>query len=176
MPVYSFNEILEPNKKQTQLDTVVTVENCYYYMSLLCSFYELERSMTSRAFSLFLAAAEKRYIEFMCSCHTENSWDGISHVPLYIAYAWHAHLLSPFRYYEDVGCGSNGPSEHLKLTDNFPLKEMHLKRTRDKPGDARLAYIAKQFSGAQSPTPAEKGYRSPYLRCNSCSEKLFFNS
>ncbi|KAI8148014.1 hypothetical protein BJV82DRAFT_314438 [Fennellomyces sp. T-0311] len=106
MDYIKFQNYLKKKKNSVQLDTVVTVENCYYYMSLLEHFDELERTMLPdyNQFAHFLVVAEKRYLDFLRLSHTKNEWNHFKHVPIDIAYVWHAHLLSPYRYYEDVGC------------------------------------------------------------------------
>ncbi|KAI9493998.1 hypothetical protein BDB00DRAFT_928496 [Zychaea mexicana] len=136
MPYNRFSGKVFPAKDGPQLDNVVTVENYLYYLSLLESFYELEQSMSPEIFKIFMVAAEKRYLEFLLTCYNGNvnRWDSNKPVPLDVAYAWHAHLLSPFRYYEDIACDSENDTIQLQLVENFPLKAMHKQRRRDKLG------------------------------------------
>ncbi|KAI9499098.1 hypothetical protein BDB00DRAFT_924863 [Zychaea mexicana] len=139
------------------LDGVVSVENCFYYMSLLESFYEVEQSMGAELFKLYIVAAERRYLEFVRNCgnNTLQKWDQEQPVPLDIAYAWHAHLLSPYRYMEDICCKKEGIHRrkndkpviflsNLSWKQYFPLKAMHDQRT-GKRHSARWYSTAKFF-------------------------------
>ncbi|KAI9274817.1 hypothetical protein BDA99DRAFT_249500 [Phascolomyces articulosus] len=108
-----------------RLDSVVNVENCYYYMSLLEEFYNVEQSMSDELFKLYIIAAERRYLEFIRYCGTGNylqHWSGGRPVPIDIAYAWHAHLLAPYHYKEDILCDS--ANVELPWKSNFPLEAM----------------------------------------------------
>ncbi|KAI8141552.1 hypothetical protein BJV82DRAFT_618215 [Fennellomyces sp. T-0311] len=114
-------------------DDVVTAENCYYYLSLLESFYELEQSMSPELFKRYIVAAERRYLEFMTK--VDNWYEGSEALPLDIAYAWHAHLLSPFRYCEDHNLAAETYSSlKLPFMKHFPLKQMHFQRVKKSQG------------------------------------------
>lgn len=53
-----------PVRDNPQFDTIVTSENCFYYLSLLEQFYQIEQSMSSELFDRYIVAAEKRYLYF----------------------------------------------------------------------------------------------------------------
>ncbi|KAI9274814.1 hypothetical protein BDA99DRAFT_249459 [Phascolomyces articulosus] len=105
------------------VDNVVTVENCYYYMSLLESFYKVERSLGPELFKLYIIAAERRYLEFLRNLSNSSlPWQNYDKpVSLDIAYAWHAHMLAPYQYKEDIDGGIN---IQLAWTKDFPLRAM----------------------------------------------------
>ncbi|KAG2223651.1 hypothetical protein INT45_010010 [Circinella minor] len=114
-----------------RLDTIVTVENCYYYMSLLESFYNIEQSLGPELFKLYVIAAERRYLEFIRIVgkrDTLERWNSSKQVPLDIAYAWHAHLMAPYQYKDDICPDSNFAP---LWSQPFPLQPMH-KQRRDK--------------------------------------------
>ncbi|KAI8141554.1 hypothetical protein BJV82DRAFT_168881 [Fennellomyces sp. T-0311] len=203
MPHDRFLGEFEPVKNSPQFDNVVTAENCYYYLSLLESFYEVEQSMSPELFKRYVVAAEKRYLEFMQNYNTFGLYDPL---PLDIAYAWHAHMLSPFRYYDDLNSNYNYGSIKLSIGRQFPLKAMHLQRRRkslgvkdnDKERCRRLGIYpwdldvnelrhatfedeAKRFnpyylpSGENVPAYIQRRF-GMYIPCASCGTELFFGS
>ena len=86
----------------------VTVDNCFYYLSLLESFYEIEQSLGPKLFRLYVIAAERRYIEFLrtCSMGSNNfyNWDDRDPVPLgnndivYLIYFYYDVVLNKDKY------------------------------------------------------------------------------
>jgi hypothetical protein len=47
------------------IDRVVTVANCWYYLSLLERFVDITQSMTEDVLKMFLVRAEYRYFQFV---------------------------------------------------------------------------------------------------------------
>ncbi|KAI8140519.1 hypothetical protein BJV82DRAFT_671595 [Fennellomyces sp. T-0311] len=106
------------------LGEVVTIENCFYYLSLMERFLRYKDSFDSERLKAMLARSELRYIKWRDIIETSPK---DSHIfesfvpPLDVAYMWHAHMLSPFRYFEDaIRLGQ------MKMyKKNFPLAALH---------------------------------------------------
>ncbi|KAI8336941.1 hypothetical protein BC941DRAFT_42749 [Chlamydoabsidia padenii] len=80
------------------LDTVVTVKNCIYYLSLLEQFSQLLTKFRDHL-DAFHVRAEIRYECWLISRGHRTTNDVAP--PLDVAYIHHAHLLNPHRYLED---------------------------------------------------------------------------
>jgi hypothetical protein len=104
------------------LDGVVTVANCWYYLSLLERFVEITQSMEEDLLKMYLVRAEYRYFQWISAKEyrkpefaippvgKRNNFT-ISELILVskstllfsdVAFFWQAHLLSPVRYQEDT--------------------------------------------------------------------------
>lgn len=77
----------------------VTIANCFFYLSLLEQFEELEKKFKDHL-DLFYARAEKRYeIWYQASARRKNNDPIIP--PIDVCYMLHTHMLQPHRFYED---------------------------------------------------------------------------
>ncbi|KAI9499092.1 hypothetical protein BDB00DRAFT_867160 [Zychaea mexicana] len=189
-----------------ELDKVVSVENCLYYMSLLQSFYEVEQSLEPEIFKLYVVAAERRYLEFIRQRQMDTTRVFIRDqpIPLDIAYAWHAHLLSPYRYRDDIEYRnySNHVFKDLKWEHNFPLKAMYeakksklynyrtplddffvyprnLDRTYLKQTRVDRIKAQNYYSSSTDIRGADEishARQALYIRCASCSTKIYVQS
>ncbi|KAI9322856.1 hypothetical protein BX666DRAFT_663861 [Dichotomocladium elegans] len=122
MSIRSSIDPKEYNKNSPTLDTVVTGESCFYYISLLKTFHDLRKSMTNDEYIIFVYAAVWRYTEFLFNTRPDAYTNSMA-LPLDIAYVWHAHMLNPFQYYEDI---AKQPSREcsIGIHFDFPLKAM----------------------------------------------------
>ena len=80
-----YKALAKARASQLRLGTLVTVENCYYYMSLLENFYNIEQSLGPELFKLYIVAAERRYLDFMRIVgkrDTLERWDSNKPLPL----------------------------------------------------------------------------------------------
>ncbi|CAO3631317.1 unnamed protein product [Cunninghamella blakesleeana] len=103
--------------QEATLNKEVNVNNCYYYLSLIERFWHYMNTMNKQEQQLYLARAEYRYELWVKKFHYN-----MLAPPLDIAYVWHAHLLSPFRYYEDIAVRLGNSSMY---NAPFPLKDIH---------------------------------------------------
>ncbi|KAI9274812.1 hypothetical protein BDA99DRAFT_498657 [Phascolomyces articulosus] len=201
------NENNQMMSNNLQLDKVVTVENCFYYMSLIESFYEVEQSLGPQLFKLFIIAGERRYLDMLHNVSKGKhilEWDDKKPVPLDVAYAWHAHLLAPYQYREDV-CYDN----RIKLpwAQHFPLKAMHEQRINGKTSQLhphwtscfyvypfQLTKVELAQTTPLNNNPGDKNKvtrfnnindslegeiherRALYISCASCNSKIYFNN
>ncbi|CAO3651116.1 unnamed protein product [Cunninghamella blakesleeana] len=78
---------------------IVTVEKCIYYLSLVEQFSNLRQTFKDDL-DTFHARAEMRY-EYWIDGLKKKIPPSYVAPPIDVAYIWHAHLVSPFRYYED---------------------------------------------------------------------------
>ncbi|KAI9250523.1 hypothetical protein BDA99DRAFT_209677 [Phascolomyces articulosus] len=87
-----------------KLNNVVTVEHCHYYLSLMEQFLLYKEKFDPFHLKILLARAERRYIQWRHIIQSSFSRSGYKPFvpPLDVAYLWHAHMLSPFRYFEDA--------------------------------------------------------------------------
>ena len=58
-----------------RLDYVVDMGNCYYYMFLLESFYNINFFLGPEHFKLYILAAERRCLEFIRTVGKENTFE-----------------------------------------------------------------------------------------------------
>ncbi|KAI9253051.1 hypothetical protein EDC94DRAFT_268230 [Helicostylum pulchrum] len=99
-------------------NSVVTVPNCWYYLSMLERFVDITSSMPQDILKMYLVRAEYRYFKWMYKTKKHRS---VKHSipPIDVAFFWQAHLLSPVRYQEDI----------MRMepfnTARVPLKEIH---------------------------------------------------
>ena len=55
------------------MDRVVTVENCWYYLSLLERFVDITTEMNEEDLKLYLVRAEYRYFQWIAKCSENNA-------------------------------------------------------------------------------------------------------
>ncbi|KAL9555736.1 hypothetical protein MBANPS3_002233 [Mucor bainieri] len=103
-------------------DKVVTVSNCYYYLSLLERFVETTKDMSEDVLKLYLVRAEYRYYKWAYSREADFGSMKNAIPPIDIAFFWQAHMLSPLRFFEDSI--RNTQWSKYKNT-RLPLKEIH---------------------------------------------------
>ncbi|CAO0796540.1 unnamed protein product [Mucor circinelloides] len=70
------------------------IENSFYYLSFLERYIEETKTIPPDLRKVYLVRAEYRYIKWL------NKYADLT-PPTDIAFTWHAHLLSPRRYFED---------------------------------------------------------------------------
>ncbi|ORZ17882.1 hypothetical protein BCR42DRAFT_412704 [Absidia repens] len=164
------NDLKEIEPTLPQLDGVVTVENCFYYMSLLEQFTELLKKFENHL-DAFHARAELRYEAWVRTSSRRANL--IIVPPIDVAYMIHAHLLSPHRYYEDYQRLKNSsPSVSL------PLKELHRMRIQNGNPDSLSSSHWKFCSSAPLVEPykleikhLEADFQLPY-GCINCKNPL----
>ncbi|KAJ2956195.1 hypothetical protein NQZ79_g7931 [Umbelopsis isabellina] len=78
----------------------VNMRACQQHASLLHTFFQL-RSNNAETEKAYLVRAELRYLLWIQLVAKEKP-DANILPPIDVVYMWHAHLLSPFRYYEDL--------------------------------------------------------------------------
>ncbi|KAI8330209.1 hypothetical protein BC941DRAFT_441173 [Chlamydoabsidia padenii] len=108
---------------------VVTIEKCLYYLSLIEQISNLRNLFVDHLHALH-ARAELRYEYWVEGCKTSLPGPLVA-PPIDVAYIMHAHLVSPFRYYEDC-MRLNLPMLPL------PLEQVHTQR--DQPNDESLQF------------------------------------
>ncbi|KAH8556565.1 hypothetical protein BGW37DRAFT_473163 [Umbelopsis sp. PMI_123] len=98
----------------------VTLSDCQYHASLLHTFYNL-RIKDPALEKVYLARAERRYYLWMD--HVQEFEPSTQILPpIDVIYMWHAHLLSPYRYYEDLL--RNGWEIFLNKDYGLPLERL----------------------------------------------------
>ncbi|ORY93415.1 hypothetical protein BCR43DRAFT_496910, partial [Syncephalastrum racemosum] len=108
------------------LGGVVTVENCFCYLSLIERLHLfVEECNGLGVLDLMLSRAEARYTRWFDGlCRYGYKMQQVV-PPIDVALFWHAHMLSPFRYHEDLM--RHGASED-RLYLHMPLTQMHIER------------------------------------------------
>ncbi|KAI8145363.1 hypothetical protein BJV82DRAFT_603392 [Fennellomyces sp. T-0311] len=150
------------------LDGVVTIENCHYYLSLMERFMDYKESFDTASFKVMLARAEIRYAqwrEIVQSAFAKVSYHSFS-PPLDVAYMWHVHMLSPFRYFED----SIRLSQQNLFNTHLPLESIHPTSMNAIEADAN-ASLWKQYYGLDEPytlTPDNVTTGAAGLPCSFC--------
>ncbi|ORZ13521.1 hypothetical protein BCR42DRAFT_65294 [Absidia repens] len=145
------------------LNEVVTVDNCYYYLAMIERFWQVMNSMKREQQRLYLARAEFRYELWVRAFDKKK----MPTPPLDIAFLWHTHLLSPFRYYEDLVIRI--PSAKAILYASIPLEDLH--RESDGPTKDTLMKWARLFGKTGEPyelnvdNMASGDYCSPCIVC-----------
>ncbi|KAI8065462.1 hypothetical protein BC940DRAFT_82856 [Gongronella butleri] len=102
------------------LNEVVTVENIKMYKSMVFRFWKIMDSMDDDLKLYYMARAEQRYEKFVGSFVTITATGCVP--PIDVAMFWHAHLLSPFRYCEDIVL--RHPASRALFTHEFPLADL----------------------------------------------------
>ncbi|KAJ1654742.1 hypothetical protein IWQ61_005387 [Dispira simplex] len=100
----------------------LSVKQLQYHMTLLKWFSTLTYSDPFTN-AKFLLLAEERYVRWL-TLLKHRTWEAntIPVPPIDVTLMWHAHLLSPFAYYEDMSMlEHNG----LMLQYEFPLEKLH---------------------------------------------------
>ncbi|CDH56061.1 predicted protein [Lichtheimia corymbifera JMRC:FSU:9682] len=132
-----------------RLNDVVSVENCFYYLSLMERFLEYKRTLGPQLVKVMLARAEIRYarwLRYLSDASKSKSNNPKIAPPIDIGYMWHAHMLSPFRYFEDL-------ARNVQLgvfKSSLPLKLMHRSGLMEGPSPHAL-YVWKQVYGNDEP-------------------------
>ncbi|CAG8492422.1 11672_t:CDS:2 [Dentiscutata erythropus] len=127
-------------------DGVVNSETLNAHLNLLINFKALEQNFPLMDMRYFLRAQE-RYILWLklLEKYSENyeKKDFISIPPIDVCYIWHAHCLSPFKYYEDM---LRLYPTLLKL--NFPLQKLNdIWNTGSNFVDKKSQKIWEEFTG-----------------------------
>ncbi|KAI8077763.1 uncharacterized protein BX664DRAFT_343423 [Halteromyces radiatus] len=152
-----------------KLNGVVTVENCYYYLSFLERFWTFMDTMTLQEQRHYLARAEVRYEKWI-----HNHFSPMLVPPLDIAFMWHVHKLSPFRCYEDLvlrlPCKKlfDDPLPLYDLFKNEDLTPNDLKRWKQTFGEDEPYHLTNQnmYSGT---------FQRPCYRCRQVIELPWSN-
>ncbi|KAI9488896.1 hypothetical protein BDB00DRAFT_846139 [Zychaea mexicana] len=154
-----------------KLDKVVSVKHCHHYLSLMEQFLLYKERFDSTHLKIMLARAERRYIQWREIVHTSFSKTGYQSFvpPLDIAYMWHTHMLSPFRYFED--------SIRLNQMDlfkiNLPLGKLHeYASTRISLAEMNSWRL---YYGTEEPyylNPENVVVGTTMVNCTYCSEKM----
>ncbi|KAI9302915.1 hypothetical protein BJ944DRAFT_111467 [Cunninghamella echinulata] len=97
----------------------VTVDNCYYYVGFLELFWTYFDKLALVEQQLYLARAEWRYEQYLLNFDKLCT----KPPPLDIAFIWHAHMLSPFHYYEDLVLRLQIPEVFKR---NLPLYDIRM--------------------------------------------------
>ncbi|KAI8061894.1 hypothetical protein BDF21DRAFT_455466, partial [Thamnidium elegans] len=113
----------EETNNSPVLDTVVNISSCYYYLSLLERFANTIKDMTETELKYYLVRAESRYSKWIFHKSFKMLLPRKT-PPLDVAFFWHAHMLSPLRYYEDMKKNFNSDRRNISL----PLKEIYHSR------------------------------------------------
>ncbi|KAL1924966.1 uncharacterized protein VTP21DRAFT_4620 [Calcarisporiella thermophila] len=107
-------------KITTNVDEVVTPQSLHMHLACLHKFYQMAIQDNEELDKLYLNRAEYRYTLWMQIIHKLKP-NPLPLPPWDVALVWHAHMLSPFRYAEDM--------VRLYKMDaieiNFPLEALH---------------------------------------------------
>ncbi|GAA5804045.1 hypothetical protein HPULCUR_009531 [Helicostylum pulchrum] len=146
------------------LDTV-TVANCWYYLSLLERFVNVTSHMSDKVLKMYLVRAEYRYFRWIAN--VGNRQRIYSLPPLDVAFFWQAHMLSPFRFYEDT----------LRVppfeSDRILLKEIHdFQTSRDPHILAEWKRFMKDENYDLTEEVIEKNEGNASIRCVVCNMRM----
>ncbi|KAI8065459.1 hypothetical protein BC940DRAFT_82809 [Gongronella butleri] len=89
-----------PSDTWPDLNDAAKVKNCYFYLSLIERFWNMMDALDVEVKEYYMARAETRYEKFVRSFEHHTGESPLP--PLDVAVFWHAHALSPFRFYEDI--------------------------------------------------------------------------
>ncbi|KAF0394652.1 hypothetical protein F8M41_010331 [Gigaspora margarita] len=104
------------------IDGVVNPKMLHAHLAMLSKFNSLEQQ-DNEIDQRYLLRSEKRYLLWV-GLLNNNSFKDVEEVPIPpidVCLIWHAHLLSPFRYYEDMRRSHDPTSKEY----NFPLAKLH---------------------------------------------------
>ncbi|CAG8520979.1 11151_t:CDS:2, partial [Gigaspora rosea] len=107
------------NVKQINIDGVVNTKMLHAHLVMLAKFHSLEQQ-DSEIDERYLLRAEKRYLLWLKVLNNVSFKDDeeIPIPPIDVCQVWHAHLLSPLRYFEDI-------KRLYKREFTFPLAKLH---------------------------------------------------
>ncbi|RIB01904.1 hypothetical protein C2G38_2229336 [Gigaspora rosea] len=107
------------NVKQINIDGVVNTKMLHAHLAMLAKFHSLEQR-DSEIDERYLLRAEKRYLLWLKILNNVSFKDDeeIPIPPIDVCQVWHAHLLSPLRYFEDI-------KRLYKREFTFPLAQLH---------------------------------------------------
>ncbi|CAG8717226.1 3540_t:CDS:2, partial [Racocetra persica] len=104
--------------EQVNIDGVVNIKMLHAHLAMLAKFKSLEQQ-DSVIDERYLLRAERRYLLWLKILNNESFKDDeVPIPPIDVCQVWHAHLLSPLRYFEDIS----------RLFDReyiFPLAKIH---------------------------------------------------
>ncbi|KAI8071258.1 hypothetical protein BC940DRAFT_165693 [Gongronella butleri] len=155
------------------LGGVVTVKNAGYYLSLLDQFVKLRKSFHGHL-DAFHARAELRYIQWIHGCKERPA--NLTNIvpPLDVAYMFHVHLLSPYRFYED----SQRMMVPYMLSIPMPMEQLYMQR--DKPNSASVQFWEQRCAEGNEPfTLTVDDLTQPvpsYRKCPFCKKGFKINS
>ncbi|KAG2233326.1 hypothetical protein INT48_007762, partial [Thamnidium elegans] len=75
---------------------IINVANCWYYLSLLERFVNVTSPMSDKTLKIYLVRAEYRYFRWIANKGIRDKNNSM------LLFFWQAHMLSPFRFYEDT--------------------------------------------------------------------------
>ncbi|CAG8511729.1 27647_t:CDS:2, partial [Racocetra persica] len=120
--IVSDNTMETTQIEQINIDGVVNANMLHAHLAMLAQFNNLEQQ-DSEIDQRFLLRSEKRYLLWL-GLLNNGSFKDAEEVPIPsidVCLIWHAHLLSPFRYYEDM----RRLHDPLSKEYNFPLAKLH---------------------------------------------------
>ncbi|KAI9312707.1 hypothetical protein BX666DRAFT_815417 [Dichotomocladium elegans] len=172
----------------------MTSSGCKTYLLLLKEFSKYEESFDPALVRIMLARAERRYIHYLAivaydSGVYKHSIERITIAPpLDVAIIWHAHMVNPSRYYEDVIRFHQShlpkafvPAESSALeTDklfntHFPLHAMFSKDGTFVKGQTSVRAWEEMFDGVDEPyhlTPGNVSQGTTTVECCFCGGRL----
>ncbi|KAL1924968.1 uncharacterized protein VTP21DRAFT_4622 [Calcarisporiella thermophila] len=104
----------------TNVDEVVTPQSLHMHLACLHKFYQMAIQDNEELDKLFLNRAEYRYTLWMQIIHRLKA-NPLPVPPWDVALVWHAHMLSPYRYAEDMIRLYKADAMEI----NFPLQALH---------------------------------------------------
>ncbi|CAG8527843.1 1900_t:CDS:2 [Dentiscutata erythropus] len=108
--------------EHVNIDGVVNPNMLHSHLAMLSKFNSLEQQ-DNEIDQQYLLRAEKRYLLWL-GLLNNKSFKDVEEVPIPpidVCLIWHAHLLSPFRYYEDMRRLHDPSSKEY----SFPLAKLH---------------------------------------------------
>ncbi|CAG8590499.1 8894_t:CDS:2, partial [Racocetra fulgida] len=120
--IVSDNTMETTQIEQINIDGVVNANMLHAHLAMLAQFNNLEQK-DSEVDQRFLLRSEKRYLLWLELLNNGSFKDAeeVPIPPIDVCLIWHAHLLSPFRYYEDM----RRLHDPLSKEYNFPLAKLH---------------------------------------------------
>ncbi|KAJ8653623.1 hypothetical protein O0I10_010773 [Lichtheimia ornata] len=156
-----------------KLNNVVTIENCFYYISLMERFLQYKSTLGPDLVKIMLSRAEVRYtrwLRYIQDQYKASQEPEIIPPPLDVAYMWHAHMLSPFRYFEDLA--RNVQFQSFKA--DFPLKLLHTNGLMPEPS-AKDLQVWKELYGDDEPynLTADNVSKGDFtMECSFCNKDM----
>ncbi|CAO3613087.1 unnamed protein product [Cunninghamella echinulata] len=111
--------------QQKSIDNVTT-QSCHDHISFLYSIHVILETIPQSLRYLYLCRAETRYIQWLRLLQREKpSFQSIQNMmipPMDVMFCWYVHMLSPYRYYDDL------IKNNWEFVYNYPLP---LEKARD---------------------------------------------
>ncbi|RUS22430.1 hypothetical protein BC937DRAFT_89246 [Endogone sp. FLAS-F59071] len=163
-----------PRPADDHEDSIFNPANVLAYLCWLQQFYNVKMKQRDSDV-MYLAIAEQRYTLWLDKLHEKGYWREGHKVPVPptdVLLIWHAHMISPWKYYEDIArlYGIESPLLH----EDFPL---HMVSTSsDIPSSSTITFHGNDEVLWNTVVTKDKDLKDITIECPWCANKCTFSS